>query len=78
MASATTDELLREIKNLIAEHCIEIEDLCRSYGLKMTQITVIARNPDEPEMYSITTNESDLGLLAVCDLIQKIPAKVVT
>lgn len=78
MASATTDELLRDIKNLITEHCVEIEELCLSYGLEMTQITVIARNPDESEMYSITTNESDLGLLAVCDLIQKIPAKVAT
>lgn len=57
----SVEKLKTELKNAIAMHCIEIEDLARTYGLPLKNVTVIARDPDNDKMIVVVTNEEGDG-----------------
>lgn len=67
---------MRELKDEIAIRCDGIEQLCRRYGLPLSKITVIARDPTNDNMYTVVTNESESGLEEACALALKPPATI--
>jgi hypothetical protein len=68
--------LMQELKDEIAIRCLGIEELCRSYGLPLSKITVIARDPTNAKMYTCVTNESEGGLAEACGLALQPPATI--
>jgi hypothetical protein len=71
-----TQRLMRELKREIADKCVEIEDISRDYGLPLSKITVMARDPSNENMYLVVTNEDDAGLKYACDIALKPPAAI--
>jgi hypothetical protein len=50
---------LNELRLDIGERLVGIEDLCRERGLKtMTEFTLIARDPDNDNLFVVVTSES--------------------
>jgi hypothetical protein len=62
--SKATDEAMNALRLDIADRLCEIEDLCRDYNVPMPAITLIARDPALPEMYTVVTSDKDLAAAA--------------
>lgn len=54
----TKAQLMEDLREEIATALCVIEDTCKSYGLPMSQITLIARDPDNDNMIILLTNET--------------------
>ena len=64
-------EIVAEMNALIAEHAEAIKAICQSYNLDMKFVTVIAHNPDKPELYTIVSEESDAQLIETAKLLAR-------
>jgi hypothetical protein len=53
---------IQSFKLDIAEKLIEIEDRCKAWGLPITKLTMIARDPNNDKMLVVLTNEDRAGL----------------
>ena len=51
-----------QLKEEIARHCVEIEDITSEFSVPMSKVTVIARDPTSDGMFVIVTNEDRPGL----------------
>lgn len=67
-------ELMRELKDEVASRCAEVETISADYGLPLTKVTVIARDPSNDNMYLCVTNEDEAGLQKACGLALQPPA----
>lgn len=62
MSEPTKRELMQALNHEIAAMLCHIEDLCHAYGLTtITRFTCIARDPDNPDMAVVTTNDANLA-----------------
>lgn len=59
---------IREIQEHIAEHIEQIEHMIRQYGLALTEITVLVRDPTQEHSYFSVTNGTPEGSRRVCQL----------
>lgn len=71
-----SQQLMQELKDDIANKCAQIEGLCLSYGLPLSKITVIARDPGNDKMYLCVTNEDETSLERACALALQPPATI--
>lgn len=53
---------LHSFKLDIGVKLVEIEDACKAWGLPITKLTLIVRDPDNDKMFVVLTNESRAGL----------------
>lgn len=54
-------QLMNEMRMEVAERLIEIEDVFKNYGLPLTGITLVARDPANDNMIVVLTNEDGAG-----------------
>ena len=57
-----TQSKLESLRTQIALKLIEIENITRERNVPMENITLIARDPDNDEMFVVVTNETREGL----------------
>lgn len=68
---ATKQELMLDMQLDIEEHLGFIEQVFQCYGLPMSGVTLIARDPADDNMIVVLTNEDLLGLEKACALAIK-------
>jgi hypothetical protein len=68
MQTDNTQYNLRVLKGEIGHYLLKIEDACKKRGVPMSEITLIMRNPDKPEMYVVMSTEGGEGIKTACDL----------
>lgn len=54
-------QLMNEMRMEVAELLIGIEDVFKNYGLPLTGITLVARDPANDDMIVVLTNEDGKG-----------------
>jgi hypothetical protein len=53
-------QVLEKLRLAVAVHLDAIQDTCKQFGLGgIRNLTLVARDPDNPEMYIVLTNEDD-------------------
>lgn len=45
----------------VAESLCTIEDLFKEYNVAVTALTLVARDPNKPEMYTVVSNDKQLS-----------------
>jgi hypothetical protein len=58
----TKAQLMEDLKDEITNLLIEIEDTYKRFGLPLSQITLIARDPANDNMIILLTNETEVSL----------------
>jgi hypothetical protein len=59
---------LHLFKGEVVRYLFKIEETCDRLNVPMRNVTLIMRNPDEPEMYVVLTTEDADGIKIACDL----------
>ena len=67
-------EKLDELRTQIALKLLEIEEICRYRNAPVENITLIARNPRNDNMFVVVTNEDSAGLGKARELISTMEA----
>lgn len=62
---------MKNMRILVAQRLIKIEDEFRRLGLPLSNITLIARDPANDKMFVCLTNEDQAGLERACALALK-------
>lgn len=52
----------------VIEYLDKIEAKCKRWGVPMSKITLVMRNPDKPEMFIVLSTETPEGLKIVAEL----------
>lgn len=55
-------QLINQMRIDIAEWLVQIEDVIKGYGLPMTGITLVARDPTNDKMILVLSSESDTDM----------------
>lgn len=53
-------QIMNQMRMDIAELLVQIEDVIKGYGLPMTGITLVARDPTNDKMILVLSSESDM------------------
>ncbi len=67
-------DLATELHRLVSQQADIIIAIYERYGLDVSKITVITRDPADDTMYHVTTNEDDEGLKKALELAAQEPA----
>ena len=59
---------MRNLRLDLATRLVKIEDLLKRCGIPMSNVTLIARSPDNDNMFVCLTNEDYPGLKKACAL----------
>jgi hypothetical protein len=59
------------LKNEIAQHCVAVERLTKRWQIPMCRVTIIARDPEEKDLFVVVTNEDPAGLKKALELAGK-------
>lgn len=67
-------DLANELHGLVSEQCDVIMRIYKRYGLPMSKIVVLIRDPENDTMYHVVTNEDEDGLAKALRLAGQTPA----
>ena len=66
-------QLMSELRLDLGALLVEIEDVFKAYGLPITGITLVARDPANDNMIVVLTNEDGAGLEYAVNLVLNLP-----
>lgn len=70
------DQALASLRQHITMRLVQIEGVCRNYGLpEITNFTLIARDPNNDKMVIVVTNEGAEGVKVATELAVNLSAK---